>query len=72
MTVNIEAQKPSWAKKLLDDRLIDAAQHGKTEEVQRLLAAGANVHATGDYALALAAAFGHTETVFARGWRQRA
>ena len=49
-------------QKNLDDRLIDAAQHGKTKAVQKLLAAGANVHAKNDCALAGAACFGRTET----------
>jgi hypothetical protein len=47
----------------LDDRLIDAAQHGNTKAVQKLLAAGANLHAKNDDALAAAACFGHTKMV---------
>jgi ankyrin repeat protein len=47
----------------LDNRLIDAADHGDTKAVQTLLAAGANVHAAEDLALRRAAYFGHTQTV---------
>jgi hypothetical protein len=47
----------------LDDRLFYAAQHGKTKVVQRLLAAGANLHANHDTALVLAACLGQTKMV---------
>jgi hypothetical protein len=47
----------------LDVRMTDAARDGDSETVQTLLAAGANVHAGGDYALRVAACIGHTETM---------
>jgi ankyrin repeat protein len=43
--------------------LWEAAEKGNTREVERLLQAGADVHARGDAALRWAAAHGHTETV---------
>jgi Ankyrin repeats (3 copies) len=47
----------------LDGRLIDTASNGDTEEVRKLLADGADVHAVDDFALRWAVRQGHTETV---------
>jgi hypothetical protein len=50
-------------QKNLDNRLFRAAQRGKTKAVQKLLAAGANLHANQEAALDLAACFGQTKMV---------
>lgn len=50
-------------EKNLDDCLIDAAKNGHPETVNRLLAAGADVHVWEDSALTWAAYRGYPETV---------
>ena len=47
----------------LEEKLIEAAKTGKTEEVKKLLKAGADIHAERDQALRYAANNDHTETV---------
>ena len=47
----------------LDNRLMWAAARGDREQVEFLLAHGADVHANDDYALRWAAGSGHTDTV---------
>lgn len=47
----------------LDGRLEEAARTGQTETVRMLLASGADIHATHDFALCHAAWNGYTQTV---------
>ena len=47
----------------LDAQLVDASEDGRVEVVRLLIAAGADVHRYGDYALRAASLNGHAEVV---------